>query len=132
MSLSPEQLQHFRDLLENRARELQDLMRARTEGDQGELSITQPPDSPDDAALVDQLNDDTFAQIQVADGQLGMVRAALGRLDDGTYGICIDCDEPIKTARLEVEPWAERCIECQERQERANPDTAQVPQHRSM
>ena len=61
-----------------------------------------------------------------------MVRAALTRLAEGRYGICVGCQQPIAPARLEVEPWAERCIECQERHERANPDTAQVPQHRSM
>lgn len=41
---------------------------------------------------------------------LDRVRAALARLDDGTYGVCEVCGEPISDARLEVRPWATRCI----------------------
>lgn len=134
-SESPEpsvRLDHFRELLRIRRRELQETLRLRTQGGTGALSIAQPPDSPDDAAVVDELNDDTFAQIQVADRELSAVQAALERIDDGDYGVCIDCDEPIAPARLEVEPWAERCIECQTRHEQREPGLAQVPQHRSM
>ena len=35
---------------------------------------------------------------------------ALARLDDGTYGICAVCGEPIGEARLEARPTASRCI----------------------
>lgn len=129
---SSERLDHFRELLQARQRALQDVLKTRTQGGSGALSIAQPPDSPDDAAVVGELNDDTFAQIQVADRELAAVQAALARIDDGSYGSCIDCDEPIAPARLEVEPWAERCIECQTQHEQREPGMAQVPQHRSM
>ena len=46
---------------------------------------------------------------------LAMVDGALARLDDGTYGRCIDCDGPIAPDRLAALPWAERCIACQRR-----------------
>jgi DnaK suppressor protein len=45
--------------------------------------------------------------------QLAAVEAALGRLDDGTYGACARCGRPIAQARLDALPWAAHCIECQ-------------------
>jgi RNA polymerase-binding protein DksA len=38
---------------------------------------------------------------------------ALERIDNGEYGTCIDCDEPIAKARLDAYPMAKRCIRCQ-------------------
>ncbi len=38
---------------------------------------------------------------------------ALSRMDVGTYGTCIDCNERIANARLDARPEALRCIECQ-------------------
>jgi DnaK suppressor protein len=45
--------------------------------------------------------------------QLAAVEAALGRLDAGTYGRCVRCEEPIAAERLEALPWAAHCIDCQ-------------------
>jgi len=42
------------------------------------------------------------------------VEQALRRLDDGVYGICIDCDEDIDVRRLNIELTATRCIKCAE------------------
>jgi len=39
---------------------------------------------------------------------------ALKAIDDGTYGICIDCGESISEKRLKYNPHASRCIACQE------------------
>jgi DnaK suppressor protein len=39
---------------------------------------------------------------------------ALSKIDDGTYGICIDCNEPILERRLKYYPNAARCLVCQE------------------
>jgi DnaK suppressor protein len=44
---------------------------------------------------------------------LAAVDAALARLDDGSYGICVRCGRPIATERMEALPWAAHCIECQ-------------------
>lgn len=44
---------------------------------------------------------------------LAEVDAALARLDDGTYGRCIRCGNPIGPERLEAIPWAAHCIDCQ-------------------
>jgi RNA polymerase-binding protein DksA len=43
--------------------------------------------------------------------QLNEIDAALGRLDDGTYGKCEDCGKPIGEERLEARPTARYCIE---------------------
>lgn len=49
---------------------------------------------------------------------LRRVAAALQRLDDGEYGICLACDEPIKRQRLEFDPTALYCVACASRLER--------------
>ncbi len=44
--------------------------------------------------------------------QLIGVGHALERMDDQSYGVCVDCDEDINVRRLEVDPIATRCIQC--------------------
>ena len=48
-----------------------------------------------------------------SDHQLVLVDEALARIEDGTFGICVRCGEPIAAERLEALPWAARCIDCQ-------------------
>ena len=43
---------------------------------------------------------------------------ALLRIKDGSYGICVDCEEQILGKRLDVFPLAKRCRDCQEEHER--------------
>lgn len=45
------------------------------------------------------------------------IKQAISRIDDGTYGICLMCSEPIKNARLLAIPYARLCIRCAERSE---------------
>ncbi len=47
-----------------------------------------------------------------ARGRLAAVELALGRVDDGTYGVCEVCGEPIAEGRLEALPAATRCVRC--------------------
>jgi RNA polymerase-binding transcription factor DksA len=47
------------------------------------------------------------------------IEAALRRIADGTYGICMACGAPIPFERLEVVPGADRCVACQARREHA-------------
>ena len=42
------------------------------------------------------------------------VRAALNRIRDGSYGVCLRCEDPISPRRLEAVPWASYCVRCQE------------------
>ena len=46
---------------------------------------------------------------------------AAERVEQGHYGLCIDCDRPIPLARLRIKPEAVRCTACQERHEHAAP-----------
>jgi DnaK suppressor protein len=49
---------------------------------------------------------------------LAQIDRALARLDDGTYGTCERCGEPIAEERLRARPWATLCIEDQRRADR--------------
>lgn len=44
--------------------------------------------------------------------EITQIRAALGRIADGSYGVCVRCGEPITEARLDVLPWTPLCRSC--------------------
>ena len=46
---------------------------------------------------------------------LAEIDAALRRIDEGTYGTCEFCGEPIGAGRLRALPWARLCIDDQRR-----------------
>lgn len=48
---------------------------------------------------------------------LRQVRAALDRIEGGTYGDCLVCEEPISPKRLAAMPWAGLCLSCQEKED---------------
>ncbi len=50
--------------------------------------------------------------------EIQRIRSALQRIEEGVYGYCRDCGEPIGTARLDANPFADRCIDCQTDRER--------------
>ncbi|MGN6704258.1 MAG: TraR/DksA family transcriptional regulator, partial [Burkholderiaceae bacterium] len=54
--------------------------------------------------------------------EMRAIAAAMTRIDDGTYGDCVDCGKDIPYARLEAQPTAERCVPCQERYEKTHAD----------
>lgn len=49
--------------------------------------------------------------------ELTLIRKALHRMGDGTYGLCVDCEEPIEPARLKAYPHAQYCLRCAGRRE---------------
>ena len=49
---------------------------------------------------------------------LRQIRVALGRIEDGTYGVCLHCEEDISLKRMTAVPWAAFCIRCQEKVDR--------------
>jgi DnaK suppressor protein len=49
------------------------------------------------------------------------IRDALRRIDDGTYGVCIDCGRRIDANRLEAIPWTPYCVDDQNRHDRESP-----------
>src|SRR5438445_2737327 len=48
------------------------------------------------------------------------VKAALKRIEDGTYGRCVVCGQPIPEKRLEAIPWAARCVKDEQALEQRN------------
>ena len=48
------------------------------------------------------------------------VERALERIEQGTYGKCVDCGQPIPERRLEAIPWAARDVKCEEKLEQRN------------
>ncbi|MFN2445507.1 MAG: TraR/DksA family transcriptional regulator [Vicinamibacterales bacterium] len=72
-----------------------------------------------DAAVLSENTDDRLRGTEMDRGVLSQIRAALARIDAGTYGACVIDGEPIEEARLEAVPWTPYCLEHQEMQERA-------------
>ena len=102
---------------------------AELRGDISELAQEQP--SPVAPAEIDAHDfADTGADAQEEEREqyldantrslLTEVRAALKRIDDGTYGLCAVDGEPIPEKRLEAIPWAARCMKHEEELERQN------------
>jgi DnaK suppressor protein len=53
---------------------------------------------------------------------LDKIQKALERIDNGTFGVCEECDELISLKRLEARPETTLCIRCKEEQERVERD----------
>ena len=58
------------------------------------------------------------ALVQQAEEHLRAIDAAEERLDEGRYGMCVVCGEPIPAERLEVRPTAATCVACAARPRR--------------
>ena len=86
-------------------------------GDSSELSHVDQHPGDMASEMVDA--DREQAMLEAADGQREQIRAALARIDDGTFGTCTDCGTKISEARLNVRPEAARCVECQSKAENA-------------
>ena len=71
----------------------------------------------DDAPQRDGEREVDMALSDLETQQLGAVSQALVRLHEGHYGACADCGKAIPFKRLEVEPWAERCVACEAKHE---------------
>jgi len=102
--------------LEARREALRDEVRAQLQGsgDERVVGLRNRLDETDDWAVADSLAELDIAGLRHALRELSDVDAALARMRGGTYGRCVDCDEPIAPARLAAYPTAPRCIECQE------------------
>ncbi|MFC1821995.1 RNA polymerase-binding protein DksA [Thermodesulfobacteriota bacterium] len=74
------------------------------------------PDPADRASLESNRN----FTLRIRDRErklIGKIKEALERIDNGTYGICDECDEKISEARLKARPVTTLCIDCKKRQE---------------
>jgi len=72
---------------------------------------------PGEESVADLIHDLNIRQVDHLVQELYAVESALGRLRNGTYGVCIDCGSEIQLDRLKVVPTAIRCVHCQRRQE---------------
>lgn len=118
--LTQSDLTTLRDLLAHRLRELRAEVDA-AESDRHRPVADETHDVSDrkDEATRQQLFDLSGAQEQRDVDALVQIEAALHRLDDGTYGDCAACAEPIPLQRLLVVPAAMRCASCQAAHEEA-------------
>ena len=107
------------------------VMRKRLEEKQAEIqqhiaTLTGSPALPEDAIQasdgVEELEEDAVDLQEIDVDQaildnekalLAEVQQALARIDNGTYGICTNCGQPIPEKRLEAIPWATLCVTCE-------------------
>jgi RNA polymerase-binding protein DksA len=122
--LSPAQVKQLRKRLEEERKRLEtsleDIEARTSKRDLLDAMVEEQDfdDAPSDAAM-DTL--DRGTEMALEDNirvLLEEVAAAVAKIDRGTYGVCDNCGQPIKMARLERIPWATMCVECQERMER--------------
>jgi DnaK suppressor protein len=118
-------LEHFRTLLLDRRRAITDAIEylhnenpGSLVDETGELVSGSADQHPADTATetVDREIDYTLEEHD--ERLLAEIDAALKRIDDGTYGICVNCGAQIAPERLEAMPWATLCIDCKRKEER--------------
>lgn len=113
MSGSPERHEHFKQKLLAQQALLQSAMRsAVTEGRQ---TSTDDLQDAADQAVQSYQKELIFLQGSKGHAQMAEVHSALDRLEDGTFGECLQCGETIGEKRLEAVPWTPHCIGCQEK-----------------
>lgn len=83
-----------------------------------ELVLSQD-DLPDETDLaVSEINQNLIFKLRDRERQLlTKIDEALARMDEGSFGTCEDCEEPIEPRRLEARPVSTLCIACKEKQE---------------
>jgi len=79
------------------------------------------PQDLEDQSLVDVIEDTGLAIADMHREELTRMDEAIRRLENGTYGICEDCDAEIDEARLKVTPLTPYCVACQSKKEGKKP-----------
>ena len=103
------ELNKYRAVLEAKQAELSVGLRNRED-----IAIEKTPDALDEVQLAGE-RELAIRNLDRESSLLRNVRGALGRIADGSYGICLHCEEEIKAKRLDAVPWAKFCVSCQER-----------------
>ena len=120
-SLSKQQIDELRRQLQRRLQQLKDEVREellKTDQEQY-IEIAGRVHDAEEASVADLLADMNLAMIDMHINRMREVEAALARIDQGGYGICIDCGDDIDHQRLRAQPTAERCYDCQAKHERS-------------
>jgi RNA polymerase-binding protein DksA len=82
-----------------------------------DLLNNEPGDSGDES-LANALADFNQTFLDRHTDAMRDIEAALQRVKNGEYGVCIDCGEDVAFSRLMAYPTAKRCIVCQEQREK--------------
>jgi DnaK suppressor protein len=112
-----DRLAQLKSLLEERLRALESVEAAPAA--EGDLPVADVESSPLDRATVRLLNDLSREAAGHHAAEVQVLRHALAKFDDGSYGLCELCGQPIGDSRLLARPEARLCIACQTRMERA-------------
>ncbi|MDB5909139.1 MAG: TraR/DksA family transcriptional regulator [Massilia sp.] len=115
--LEPGQLALLKSMLEQRRDALSGQREAGPVGAR-ELAVEEIETSPADKATVRLLNDLAQEAAGYNAAQMSVLRRALAKFDDGSYGECEECGNPIGFSRLQARPEARLCINCQTRAEK--------------
>jgi DnaK suppressor protein len=102
----------YKQMLEAKQAELSGGLRNRDE-----IVIEKTPDALDEVQLAGE-RELAIRNLDREANLLRQVRDALRRISDGSYGVCLRCEEEIKPKRLDAVPWTKYCIRCQEAADR--------------
>ena len=117
-ALKPEEIQSFRELLTGlRARLQGDLIQLTDEALRGGQSdaggnLSHAPLHLADAATDNFDQEFDLSMIENEQETLVQVAEAIGRLDAGTFGRCLECGGAVARPRLQALPYTRTCIEC--------------------
>lgn len=103
----------YRKALETKAQEVRRSMSA-----QKAAQVVSRLDVPSDEGDLSQQHHEEWIFLNRNTIDMKLLREisdALVRVDQGTFGVCLECEEPISAKRLEALPWARYCVSCQER-----------------
>ena len=106
--MTKSELNKFRNTLESKQTELVQFVRNR-EG----IAIEKSPDALDEVQHAAE-RELAIRNLDRESNLLRNVRAALRRLEEGSFGVCLHCKEDISPKRLAAVPWSAFCIGCQE------------------
>jgi len=103
---------NYRRILEQKAEEVRRSMSA-----QKAAQLVSRLDVPSDEGDLSQQHHEEWIFLNrntIDMRHLREINDALHRMDTEQYGICLECEEPISTNRLDAVPWAKYCVTCQE------------------
>ena len=106
------ELEKAKSFLEAKQAELTGSLRNRDE-----IVIEKAPDALDEVQLAGE-RELAIRNLDRDSNMLRQIRRALARIADGSYGICLHCEEEISPKRVAAVPWAAYCIKCQEQVDR--------------
>lgn len=117
---------HFEHRLRERWCELREETRARLirSDNEGYAEIAGRVSDLEDQSLADLLVDVNLAEVTRDVEEIRAIERALKRMALGTYGICVNCGQPIEPERLKAYPTANRCAACQRAYEHDHMGTA--------